>query len=228
MALVGEGIKMNVEIKIDRKDVDKAILRMPMRCRKAMADGLDHASRSFMNDLWQKRMQGPPGIKANPQGIFHRFRRVTMVDGKAVFLRVRDPQSETVSAIAHSSKSVFDMAVNIYSKSKVAGKLERGGTIQSSRPMPIPLNAEAREMMLKVGPKTNLKAVFPDLNPVVINGKFFLARKKMFGKKLQLLFILKRSVKVKAHLGFEETWIQHAPRREQILDEAFAKAMADL
>ncbi len=218
---------MKVEIKIDRGKVDKVILRMPMRCRKAVADGLDHASRSFMNELWKKRMQGPPGIKANPQGIFHRFRRVTMVDGKATFLRVRGSQSDTVSDIAHSSKNVFDMKVEVYSKSKVAGKLERGGIIQSGRSMSIPLNAKAKEMMTQVGPKTNLKAVFPDLKPVIINGKFFLARKQAF-KKLQLLFILRKRVKVPARLGFFDTWNEHAPRREQIIDEAFQKAMADL
>lgn len=221
---------MKVEIKVDRKKVDQAILRMPMRCRKAMADGLDHASRSFMNMLWEERMQGPPGIQAKPQGIFHRFRRMTIVDGKAVFLGRKNnfmSQDDSVGAIAHSSKNIFEMSVEIYSKSKVAGKLEKGGVIHSSKPMPVPLNTEAQNMMLSVGPKTNLKAVFPELKPVLINGKLFLARKESF-RRQKLLFILKKSVNVEPRLGFYDTWIKHGRRREQIMDEAFTKAMANL
>lgn len=221
---------MKVEIKVDRKNVDKAILQMPMRCRKAMADGLDHASRSFMNILWKERMQGKPGIQAKPQGIFHRFRRMTIVKDKAVFLGRKNQfssQSESVKAIARSTRNIFEMSVEVYSRSKVAGKLEKGGMIHSAKPMPVPLNSEAQKMMLSVGPKTNLRAVFPDLHPVIINGKFFLGRREAFGR-MKLLFILKRSVKVTPRLGFAITWRKHGPRREQIIDDAFAKAMANL
>lgn len=218
---------MDVEIKVDRKAVDKAILRMPMRCRKATADGLDHASRSFMSALWKERMQGPPGVKAMPRGIFHRFRRVTRENGKIVFLRAQGYQEETISKIAKSAKNVFDLSVEIYSRSKVSGILERGGTIRSSRPMPVPLNSTAREMLTKVGPKSNLRLIYPDLKAVQLNGKLFLARKQAF-KKMQLLFILKKSVRIKPQLGFASTWAQHATRREQIINEAFTKALSNL
>lgn len=211
-----------LKIDIDPKQINDVAKKYPMRVRREIADGLDHSSRSFLNKLLRERLQGPPGIKARPRGIFHRFRRITLVNGKkARFLRTGGGQSETVSNIAKSSRDIFNLSVEIYTKSKVAGIFERGGTIRSQKPMPIPLNEMARQMMRD---KQSLKA----LKPALINGKMFLIRDNGTDRP-QFLFILKRSTKpIRARLGFYSTFRNHAARHSEIMNEAFVRAMDKL
>jgi hypothetical protein len=210
-----------IKVEVKTKKIDEMVKNFPIRVRKEIADGLDHSSRSFLNKLLKERLQGAPGIKARPRGIFHRFRRITLVNDKAVFLRTSAPQSETVTDIAKSSRDIFKMSVEIYTKSKVAGIFERGGIIHSKKPMPIPLNDTARDMI-------RMKLSLKNLSAVFINDKMFLARENGT-KKPQLLFILKRSTKpISPRLGFYDTFRNHQPRHSEIMQEAFQRGLEKL
>lgn len=208
----------NLTIKSDYQEELKPTLKnIPYRAKLALADGLDHSTRSFYALLYKTRLQGPPGIHHSHGGIFHRFRRIVTVKGKKVFLRQQASQSESVRAIAKSDKDAMNMKIELYSTSKVAGIHETGGTI-TGKGMPIPLNAEAKRILKQGGNLSGLDAV-------KINGKVFLGRKRRFRGGLELLFILKRSVRIKPRLGFYSTWDKHAGRRNQIIDDAFDAAM---
>lgn len=209
---------MRFIVKTDSAELEKNLKNAPRSVKKILADGLDHSTRSFMKTLYKERMQGEPGIKARPRGIFHRFRRVVIVKNKALFLTQSAPASRTVSAIVNSDKDPLNMSIEIFTHSKVAGIHERGGQIAATGAMPIPLSDAARTILRE-------KSVdFKSLFPLVINGKVFLARKVTKDAAPELLFILKRGIRIRPRLGFYQTWAKHAPRREQIMDEAMQKA----
>jgi hypothetical protein len=209
---------MEVTFEVNTNDLEKNLKVYPLRVRKAIAEGLDHASRSFLKHFAQERLQGPPGIEAHPSGIFHRFKRLTTVNGEEI--NIHASKKAAVSAIAKSSDDIYELNVEVFSNSDVAAIHEKGGTIHAGKPMPIPLNEEARSMARQ---GMSLK----DLAPVKINGKLFLGRKVLFGK-MRLLFILKKSINVKARLGFYKTYDSLEGRREQIYNEALAQAFSKM
>jgi hypothetical protein len=207
----------DLTIKANLPDLREGLKEVPRVIKLALADGLDHATRSFYATFYKTRLQGPPGIRSQHGGIFHRFRRVVKVNGKAVFLRQSASQNESVRAVAKSAKNPMNMRIELYSQSKVAGIHETGGVI--SKPgMVIPLNDKAKQMLKS---KVNLDT----LVPFKINGKIFLGiNRKTFGP--ELLFILKRSVRIKPRLAFYGTWDKHAGRRDQIINEALDEGMS--
>jgi len=210
-------IVMEIEVELNTKDIETMFKVFPMRFRKALADGMDHATRSFFAKFYKERLQGPPGIHHTHGGIFHRFRRTVMVNGKRVFLRQQAGQTESTSLIAKSSEDPMNMTVEMYTQSVAAGIHERGGTIASGKAMPIPLNQSAREMLKS-------KISLNDLDVIKIKGKVFLGRKRKFNRP-ELLFILTHSVQIKPRLGFYSTWESHGSRREQIMEDALDKAL---
>lgn len=207
---------MQFLIEIDSKEVDRMLEEVPRRAKSFLADGLDHATRSFLSFFHEERLQGEPGIK-NHGGIFHRFRRVTYVNGRKIFLRTRASQTDSVKAISRSAKSPLDIRVEIYTDSKAAGIHERGGTIRSSRGMAIPLGEEGKKMRRD---DISLKTLIP----IMKNGKLFLAKEDAL-KNIRFLFFVTKSVRIKPRLGFYKAWDNHAPRRLQILNAAFQKAV---
>jgi|GEM_PF-3123074 len=208
-----------LKITANTENVRAEIKKIPYSVKLALADGLDHGTRSFFSMFYKTRLQGPPGVRSTPGGIFHRFRRVTMVAGKPVFLRQSASQSETVRTIAKSAKDPMDMQIDIYTTSKAAGLLETGGVIRSAHGMPIPLNDEAKAM------KKNSPASIDDLDFIIQNGKVFLGR-KIKGSPPQRLFILSHSVRINPHLGFYSTWDAHLGRFNQIMDDALDDGLA--
>ena len=208
---------MEFLVEADTSNVERFMRELPPRCRAAMADGMDHATRSFFSKFYKERLQGPPGIQHTHGGIFHRFRRAVMVNGKMVFLRQQARQSQSASIIAQSSKDPMNMSVDMYTQSDVAGMHERGGTISSSKAMPVPLNQEARDML-------KAKMSLDDLKVMKINGKVFLGRKRRLGGP-QILFLLTHQVHIKPRLGFYLTWDAHANRRDEIMRDALNNAL---
>lgn len=202
----------------NQAEVEKVFKDAPRRVLTSLADGLDHATRSFYSKFLEERLQGPPGIQHGHRGIFHRFRRAVMIDGKMVFMRQGARQSKTIALIARSGEAM-DMKIEMYSTSKVAGMHERGGVI-SGGAMPIPLNAKAKAMA-KTGQSLD------GLDLMKINGKLFLGKKRRFGSP-ELLFKLARSVRIKPRLGFYQTWAAHEGRRDEIMSEALDKALEKL
>lgn len=217
MAFGGEAMS-ELKIQANTENVKDAIKKVPYAIKLALADGLDHGTRSFFSRFYKTRLQGAPGVRSTPGGIFHRFRRVTMVNGKPVFLRQSASQSESVRAIARSAKNPMDMRIDIYTTSKAAGLLETGGVVRSARGMPIPLNDEARAM------KKNNPAAIENLDFIITNGKVFLGRKAKHGP-VQRLFVLAHSVRINPHLGFYSTWDAHQERFNQIMDDALDEGL---
>ncbi len=209
----------DLKIQANTENVRTVIKKFPYAVKLALADGLDHGTRSFFSTFYKTRLQGPPGVRATPGGIFHRFRRVTTVAGKPVFLRQSASQTETVRTIAKSAKNPMNMKIDIYTTSKAAGILETGGVIRSSHGMPIPLNDEAKAMK-----KSNPDAI-QNLDFIVEKGKIFLGRKRGFLGQPQRLFILSHSVRINPHLGFYSTWDAHLGRFDQIMDDALDDAL---
>lgn len=210
-------IVMEIILEANTKDIETMFKVFPMRVKKALADGMDHATRSFFAKFYKERLAGPPGIRHTQGGIFHRFRRTVTVNGKRIFLRQQAAQSESTSAIAKSSKDPMNMTVEMYTQSQAAGIHERGGTITSAKAMPLPLNQQGRAMLKS-------KISLNDLDVMKINGKVFLGRKRKFGRP-ELLFVLTHSVQIKPRLGFYSTWESHGARRDQIMEEALDKAL---
>ncbi len=203
----------DLKITANTKELKETLKKVPYAVKLALADGLDHGTRSFLSEFVRSRLSGPPGVKSTPGGLFHRFRRIVMVNGKAVFLRQSASQSETVKAIAKSGKTALDMRVDIYTNSKAADLLETGGTISSAHGMTIPLTDEAKQM------KKSDPVAANDLDVIIQNGKVFLGRKQ--GRlPPERLFILLHQVKVQARLGFYSTWDSHMGRFDQIMNEA--------
>ncbi len=193
--------------------------KVPYAIKLALADGLDHGTRSFLKEFYQRQLSGPPGVRSTPGGIFHRFRRIVTVNGEAVFLRQSASQSETVKAIAKSAKDPMNMKVELYTKSKAAGILETGGTISSAHGMTIPLTDEAKQM------KKSNAAEIGNLDVIIQNGKVFLGHKN--GRlPPERLFVLVHQVKVQARLGFYSTWDSHIGRFNQIIDEALSDGLS--
>ncbi len=211
---------MRFIIKVESDELQRRLEKAPIRVKKVLADGLDHATRSFMKTFFKERLQGPPGIKHNPRGIFHRFRRAVIVKGKAVFLTQTASSDSTIKSIANSAKDPMNMTVEIYSKSRVAGIHERGGSINTGKPMPIPLSEAAKSLLRN-------RISLQELSPIHINGKLFLARTKG-REKPELLFILKRGIRIRPRLGFYQTWAEHQTRRGEIMDKAMDKAFNKL
>ena len=153
-------------------------------------------------------------------GIFHRFRRAVKIDGKLVYLRQQARQGESAADIGKADGDPIDLQVEMYTHSRVAEIHEKGGTINPGKAMPIPLNDMARQMM--AGGKS-----LAALEPIKIGQKMFLGRNRKFGKP-ELLFILKRGIRIKARLGFYKTWSDHAGRRDEIMSDAVNKALESI
>lgn len=213
MAFGSEAIVENLKLEANTKELKEKLQKVPYAVKLALADGLDHGTRSFLSNFYKRRLSGPPGVRSTPGGIFQRFRRVVVVNGRPVFLRQSASQDESIKAIAKSGKTALDMKVDIYTNSKAAGLLETGGDITSSKGMTIPLNDQAKQM------KKDNPAAIDNLDFIIQNGKVFLGIKR--GKMPpERLFILSHAVKVQPRLGFYSTWDSNMGRFNQIMDEA--------
>lgn len=208
---------MDVLVDVNTKNIETMFKVFPVRLKRALADGMDHATRSFYAKFYKERLQGPPGIRHTHGGIFHRFRRTVMINGQRVFLRQQARQSESTTAIMKSDSDPLNMKVEMYTQSEVAGIHERGGTIHSGQAMPVPLNQIARDML-------KAKVSLADLHVMKIKGKVFLGRKRKWGGP-EILFLLTHGVRIKPRLGFYSTWEAHSARRDEIMFDAVNKAL---
>lgn len=211
---------MEFTVGMNTKDVEALFKSFPRRCKAALADGVDHATRSFYSRFYKERLQGSPGIKARRGGIFHRFRRTVKINGEQVFIKQSGTQKQTTNVIMKSADDPMNMQIDMYSQSKVAGIHETGGVIAGGKAMPIPLNDTARALMKS-------PAALRGLSMMKINGKLFLGRAGRNGRP-ELLFILMRGIRVKPRLGFYMTWDKYDSRRQEIMNDALDKAMEKL
>jgi hypothetical protein len=204
--------------------VQAGIKRFSKNYRMKMADGMDHATRSFYKEFYKTRLRGRPGVNSTHGGLFHRFRRVFVINDMRVTVRVGGTQYQTTTKIADAAEDPLKMKVEMWTTSRVAGMLERGGTIKSEKGMPIPVNRKAKEMLAVKGSFQSIV----DANNLVLfkqkNGKAFFGKKRE-GMKPERLFKLVHSIDVKPRLGFYGTWVAHKDRRYEIMLKAMDEAL---
>ena len=202
-----------LSVEVNSKDLERAMRIFPAELKANMADAFDHASRKFFKTFYSTRLQGPPGVKATHGGLFHRFRRVVMINGKAVFLNANMARSKTKELIGKSD-NVMAMQIDMYTKSKAAGIHEKGGEIGSSgKLLKIPLTGAPKF-------RANIKLV-----ALKLKGGLFLVRVNRRTKTITPFFILKNRVHLDARLGFYATWGSLSSARDSIFNKAIKETL---
>ncbi|MDP3786124.1 MAG: hypothetical protein Q8R05_00995 [Candidatus Omnitrophota bacterium] len=199
--------KLTVEI--NTKNLEKAIRLFPKELKMQLGDGFDHISRKFLKIFKQTRLQGPPGVKARPHGIFTHFTRASLV-----------------------SRDIEGMGMTIFSDSKISRMHEEGATIKSAggERLAAPLSARP-EMFIGGQYPGRLKKRYRDPRAmknvirIILKGKQFLVKVKRRSRELLPLFVLKNQIRIRPRLGFYKTWDDMQNERIIILNKSVKKAI---
>ncbi len=199
--------KLTVEI--NTKNLERAIRLFPKELKMELGDGFDHISRKFLKTFKQSRLQGPPGVRARPHGIFTHFTRASLV-----------------------SRDIEGMGMTIFSDSKISRMHEEGATIKSAggERLAAPLSARP-EMFMGGQYPGRLKKKYRDPHAmknvirIVLKGKQFLAKVKKRSRELLPLFVLKNQIRIRPRLGFYKTWDDMQNERISILNKSIKKAL---
>lgn len=221
--------ELSLKVEINTAKVEKAMRIFPHELRYELADGMDHISRRFFKTFYSRRLSGPPGIRARPQGLFHWFKR--RFDGQRIEISNRSETTKrTREILSGSSSSPLDMSFEIYTASKAAGIHERGGTISPGKMMPIPLRSQ-RQMFRQSGflkENYKLKNMDGKLIPIRIRGHIYLAKVNRARHTVKPYYILLNKVVIKPRLGFYNTWNSMQNDRITILNKSVDKTLKNL
>lgn len=197
--------------------------------RPALADGLDHASRKFFKEFYARRLQGPPGVKAHPYGLFDRFWRSPLGAGVKRDFRAKD-RSSTVRAFMSGGKRTIDMGIEMHTSSRIAKHHEQGIPITSKSggkiavPMPPKIRPEMYDSLGRVRRRFQNPKAIGDLERVQTKGQTYLV-KKYRRKSSKFMFVLKNRIPIKARLGYEKLFKELSPEFTKILDKSFEKGL---
>ena len=194
-------------VEINTKNLDRALRLFPKDLKFEIADGMDHISRKFLKVFRQERLQGPPGIRGRPHGIFTHFSRASLV-----------------------SQDIEGMGMVIFSDSKIARMHEEGATVknQSGGKLAVPLSAR-KELFTSDGrlkKQYRQPRLLKNVVPIQLRGKTFLAKVKKKLRQILPLFVLKNSVRIKPRLMFYKTWDDMQNERINILNKSVEKALS--
>jgi len=194
-------------VEINTKNLDRALRLFPKDLKFEIADGMDHISRKFLKVFRQERLQGPPGIRGRPHGIFTHFSRASLV-----------------------SQDIEGMGMVIFSDSKIARMHEEGATVknQSGGKLAVPLSAR-KELFTSDGrlkKQYRQPRLLKNVVPIKLRGKTFLARVKKKLRQILPLFVLKNSVRIRPRLMFYKTWDDMQNERINILNKSVEKALS--
>lgn len=194
-------------VEINTKNLDRALRLFPKELKYEIADGMDHVSRKFLKVFRQERLQGPPGIKGRPHGIFTHFSRASLV-----------------------SQDIEGMGMVIFSDSKIARMHEEGATLKNpgGGKLAVPLSAR-RELFTADGrlkKQYRQPRLLKNVVPIQLRGKTFLAKVKKKLRQLLPLFVLKNSVRIRPRLMFYKTWDDMQNERINILNKSIEKALS--
>lgn len=206
METFSQKVIMDITLKIDARSFERAFHLVPKALNKEIKDGMDHASRKFMKTWRQNFLQGPPGVRgASGHGLFGKFTR------KMLFFGDTD-----------------NFGFEVSTDSKIARQHEFGGKVEPRvGKLAVPLSAR-NEMFTASG---KLRKIYrspkdlPNVEPIKLNGKVFLARIKKKGKGITPLYVLKNSVKLKPRLGFYKTFNSMSPEMYRILNKSINRAL---
>lgn len=194
-------------VEINTQNLERAIRLFPKDLKYEIADGMDHISRKFLKVFKQTRLQGPPGIKGRPHGIFTHFSRASLV-----------------------SQDIEGMGMVIFSDSKIARMHEEGATVKNpgGGKLAVPLSAR-RELFTSNGrlkKQYRQPRLIKNVIPIQLRGKTFLARIIKKARQILPLFVLKNSVRIKPRLMFYQTWDDLQNERIIILNKSVEKALS--
>ena len=206
MAFTGAEMS-ELTVEINTQNLERAIRLFPKDLKYEIADGMDHISRKFLKVFKQTRLQGPPGIKGRPHGIFTHFSRASLV-----------------------SQDIEGMGMVIFSDSKIARMHEEGATVKNpgGGKLAVPLSAR-RELFTADGrlkKQYRQPRLIKNVIPIQIRGKTFLARIIKKARQILPLFVLKNSVRIKPRLMFYQTWDDMQNERIMILNKSVEKALS--
>jgi hypothetical protein len=195
-----------LKIEINTKNLERAIRLFPKELKYEIADGMDHISRRFLKVFRQTRLQGPPGIKGRPHGIFTHFSRASLV-----------------------SQDIEGMGMVIFSDSKIARMHEEGAIVKNpgGGKLAVPLSAR-KELFTADGrlkQQYRRPRLLKNVVPIQLRGKTFLAKVKKKLREILPLFVLKNQVRIKPRLMFYKTWDDMQNERIQILNKSIEKAL---
>ncbi|MFA6216408.1 MAG: hypothetical protein WDL87_01980 [Candidatus Omnitrophota bacterium] len=221
--------ELNLKVGINTTKVNRAMRLFPQELKFELADGMDHISRSFFKAFYKRRLSGPPGIRARPQGLFHWFKR--RLEGQRIEISNRSMTTKrTGEILSGSTSSPLDMSFEIYTASKAAGIHERGGTISPGGMMPIPLPSQGQMFRQSGHLKENYKLdnMGKKLQPIRIRNHIYLCRVNRARHTIKPLYILLNKVVIKPRLGFYNTWNSLQGDRITILNKSVNKALDNL
>jgi hypothetical protein len=195
-----------LKVEINTKNLERAIRLFPKELKYEIADGMDHATRKFLKIFKQTRLQGPPGIRGRPHGIFTHFSRASLV-----------------------SQDIEGMGMVIFSDSKIARMHEEGAMLKNpgGGKLAVPLSAR-KELFTSDGRlKKQYKQprLLKNVIPIQLKGKTFLAKVKKKLRELIPIFVLKNSVRIRPRLLFYKTWDDMQNERIDILNKSIEKAL---
>ena len=196
-----------LKVEINTKNLERAIRLFPKELKYELGDGMDHISRKFLKIFRQTRLQGPPGIRAHPHGIFTHFQRASLV-----------------------SQDIEGMGMVIFSDSKIARMHEEGATLKNpgGGKLAVPLSAR-KELFTSDGRlkrQYRRPRLLKNVIRIQLKGKTFLAKVKKKLREILPLFILKNQVKIKPRLMFYKTWDDLQNERIEILNKSIEKALS--
>lgn len=196
-----------LRLEINTKNLERAIRLFPKDLKYELGDGMDHISRKFLKIFRQTRLQGPPGIRAHPHGIFTYFQRASLV-----------------------SQDIEGMGMVIFSDSKIARMHEEGATLKNpgGGKLAVPLSAR-KELFTSDGRlkrQYRRPRLLKNVIRIQLKGKTFLAKVKKKLREILPLFILKNQVKIKPRLMFYKTWDEIQNERIEILNKSIEKALS--
>jgi len=196
-----------LRLEINTKNLERAIRLFPKELKYELGDGMDHISRKFLKIFRQTRLQGPPGIRAHPHGIFTHFQRASLV-----------------------SQDIEGMGMVIFSDSKIARMHEEGATLKNpgGGKLAVPLSAR-KELFTSDGRlkrQYRRPRLLKNVIRIQLKGKTFLAKVKKKLREILPLFILKNQVKIKPRLMFYKTWDDLQNERIEILNKSIEKALS--
>ncbi len=194
-------------VEINTKNLERALRMFPKELKYEIADGMDHISRKFLKIFRQERLQGPPGIRGRPHGIFTHFSRASLL-----------------------SQDIEGMGMLIFSDSKIARMHEEGATLKNpgGGKLAVPLSAR-RELFTADGrlkKQYRQPRLLKNVVPIQLRGKTFLAKVKKKLRELLPLFVLKNSVRVRPRLMFYKTWDGMQNERILILNKSIEKTLS--
>lgn len=200
-------------VRIDSRRLDAALARVPEHLKTELMDALDHIRRGFFKALYVNT-----GLKDR------RFIAVKNVGIGRQIKVYRNPRKQ----------NILDMELGIFTRSKIASMLERGGTVSAKSgamtvPLPPALTATGR-----LKPELSIfKGYRRAYDPAEIKGFFLLKRngrmllvKKVPGTdEIQPYFIMKRQVRIQPRLRMMETWERMEGYRINVLNKSVEKAL---